>query len=103
MAAGDIFTHPARFDAWGSTIFAHAIGVPVIGSTGAGSAADRIEHGKNGWLFNPEKPEELTRLIQNLFKLKPADFKKLSTNARKTAEEWTPPMAVQTLLGNLPA
>jgi glycosyltransferase involved in cell wall biosynthesis len=101
MAAGDIFTHPARFDAWGSTIFAHAIGVPVIGSTGAGSAADRIEPGKNGWLFNPEKPRELTQLIQNLFKLKPADFKKLSANARKTAEQWLPATGARIIKENL--
>jgi glycosyltransferase involved in cell wall biosynthesis len=101
MAASDAFIHPARFDAWGSTIFAHAIGVPVIGSIGAGSAFDRIENDKNGWLFNPANPIELTKIIANLFKLKPADYKKLGAAARKTAETWRPAKGVKLVLDHL--
>lgn len=101
ISASDSFIHPARFDAWGSTIFAHALGVPVIGSTGAGSALDRIVHNKNGWLFNPAKPAELTKLIGKLLTIKPAELKKIGAAARKTAEQWTPRQGVKIITENL--
>jgi glycosyltransferase involved in cell wall biosynthesis len=101
MATSDIFIHPARFDAWGSTAFAHAVGVPVIGSTGAGSAADRIENGKNGWLFNPAKPRELTKLITKVFSLTPTQAKAMSAAAHKTAQAWAPAKGAAILLEGL--
>ncbi|HEX2859834.1 MAG TPA: glycosyltransferase [Alphaproteobacteria bacterium] len=101
ISAGECFIHPARFDAWGSTIFAHALGVPVIGSTGAGSAFDRIAHGKNGWLFNPAKPAELTKLLGKLLAIKPAELEKMGKAARKTAEEWKPAQGVKTIMEHL--
>lgn len=84
------FLHPARFDAWGATIFAHALGVPVIGSTGAGSAKERIVHGKNGWQFNPDSPRELATWMQAAIELTPAQAKKMSEAATATANQWSP-------------
>lgn len=52
ISNSDIFIHPARFDAYGGTIFAMALGTPVIGSLKAGAAFDRIIHHKNGLLYD---------------------------------------------------
>lgn len=96
------FLHPARFDAWGATIFAHALGVPVIGSTGAGSAKERIEHGINGWQFNPDHPSELTRWMQEAIEATPAHMKKMSLAALKTAREWSPDTGAEMLVTGIP-
>lgn len=103
MAAGEAFIHPARFDAWGSTIFAHAIGVPVIGSTGAGSAYDRIEHGVNGWLFNPDKPSELLEILEAVAATDDKALGKMGKATRKTAEQWSPDNGAQALIESLKA
>ena len=41
-----------------------AVGIPVIGSRMAGSAADRIEHGVNGWLYDCEDVVALANWIR---------------------------------------
>lgn len=98
IAAGEAFIHPARFDAWGSTIFAHAIGVPVVGSIGAGSAYDRIEQGKNGWLFDPTKPATLVEAFETLAATDEKTLAKMGKAARKTAEEWQPSNSAATVI-----
>lgn len=101
MVVGEAFVHPARFDAWGSTIFAHPMSVPVIGSTGAGSAYDRIDDGKDGWLFNPQKPAELLAILENLAAMDEKALAKMGKAARKKAEEWTPAIGTKILMDNL--
>lgn len=101
MVAGDAFVHPARFDAWGSTIFAHPMGVPVIGSTGAGSAYDRIDDGKDGWLFPPDDRAKLVDILKDLAAMDDKAMSKMSKASRKKAEEWTPAIGTKILLDNL--
>lgn len=101
IAASEAFLHPCRFDAWGGTIFAHALGVPVLGSTSAGSAYDRIMHGENGWLYDPENTLELAALMGNLFDLTATQKAKLGEAARATAEAWAPARGADILLGGL--
>lgn len=55
LCAADLSVHPARFDAYGGiTLSAMLAGVPVLGSSGAGSAVDRLDHGVNGWLYEAD-------------------------------------------------
>jgi glycosyltransferase involved in cell wall biosynthesis len=68
IACSDVFIHPARIDAYGGTTLGMALGVPVIGSTGAGAAVDRIEHGLNGFLYEPEDTARLAEYITLLFR-----------------------------------
>jgi len=51
--SGDIFLHPSHFDPFPNVILeAMAVGLPVIGSDAAGSVCDRVEDGKNGFIFS---------------------------------------------------
>ncbi len=65
MAAADVVVHPARFDAFGGiTLTAVGLGVPVIGSRGAGSALELIEDGKSGFLYDAEDVASLCAHIR---------------------------------------
>lgn len=90
LAAADFFIHPARFDAFGGgTLYAMGVGVPVIGSEGAGSAMERIVSESNGLLFAVGDERALAERIERLI-VDGAFRKELAKAARCTAEEWTP-------------
>ncbi len=63
IACSDYFVHPARWDAYGSSIFAMSLGTAVIGSNGAGSVIDRIAHEVNGFVYNASDRGELASVI----------------------------------------
>lgn len=101
VGAADFFIHSARFDAYGGgTLFSMAYGVPVIGSTGAGSAVDRIEHGKNGLLYHAENVPELANAITLL--CEDCEMRgAMGRNARATAEEWDPAKGARILVTSI--
>jgi len=82
MKISDVFVHPARFDSYGGTIYAMEASLPVIGSTKAGAAVDRIVHGINGFLYHPNDIESLSSYISLLY-----DDNILRLNMRKKARE----------------
>lgn len=62
---------------------AFAFGKPVIGSR-RGGIPEMIRHGENGFLFDPEQPDELARLIA-LVAADPFGFEKMGAVARESA------------------
>lgn len=102
ISAADAYLHPARFDAWGTTYVALAQGVPVIGSVKAGSAYDLIQHGVNGWRYEPEDTATLARLMTQVHHLSTAQKQGMAKAALQSMESWQPAQGAQTLLNNLP-
>jgi glycosyltransferase involved in cell wall biosynthesis len=100
IANSHTFVHPCRFDAFGATIFAHALSVPVLGNVNAGAAYDRIVHGENGFLFENDSSDGLAKLIERLFNERD-DLRVMGENARMTALKWSPKNGVQMLKENL--
>ena len=97
IANSDIFLHPARFDSYGGTTLGMALGVPVIGSKGAGAAVDRIDHGVNGFLYDATDTQALAFYITQLlndFGLKHS----IGEAGRKTALQWHPSRGVDILV-----
>lgn len=99
IANSDVFVHPARFDSFGGTTLGMALGVPVIGSIGAGAAVDRIEHGVNGFLYEAEDIEALAGAIVQLYR-DPELKQRMGRAARETALQWHPRRGVEILLQN---
>ena len=97
IANSDIFFHPARFDSYGGTTLAMALEVAVIGSTGAGAAVDRIEHGINGFLY---EPNDTKTLVEHIEKLLNDEYlrKRIASAGRITALNWHPARGVDILL-----
>ena len=90
IASADVFVHPARFDAWGGgTLHAMALGVPVIGSRGAGAANDRVEHGGSGLIYQNDEPALLRDCLRQALE-NPDILKAMGAKARETAERWAP-------------
>lgn len=100
IANSHAFVHPCRFDAFGATIFGHALGVPVLGNMGAGAAYDRVVNSENGYLFKNNNSKELSKLIEKIMKEK-SKLKTLGDNARKTALKWSPKNGVALLKDNI--
>ncbi len=99
IANSDVFIHPARVDSYGGTTLGMALGVPVIGSYGAGAAVDRIKQGKNGFLYYPEDLSTLANFM-TLFYLFPKLKKHMGDEACKTAKSWPPERGVEILYKN---
>ena len=75
------------------------LGVPVIGSKKAGAAAERIVHGKNGILYEPENFQDLSRYIQRVFSDKELE-KNIAKEAHLTALSWKPEKGRNILVDN---
>lgn len=101
VASSDLYVHPARFDAFGGgTLIAMALGIPVVGSTAAGSVVERVINGYNGFIYEPEDYERLAELLIICLEERKL-LEILGKNARKTAERWPPEVGVQILRDNL--
>lgn len=71
------------------TIEAFAHGVPVI-TTDRGGLPDIVTAGETGWVFSPDRPEELAKVILGLGNLSEADFDAMGERCRKAAEGYVP-------------
>lgn len=100
IANSDVFIHPARIDSYGGTTLGMALGVPVLGTYGAGAALDRIQQGRNGFLYQAEDIQTLANLIILLYQ-NPGMRRLMSSEALKTAQEWPPTRGVQILMDNV--
>lgn len=100
IAASDALVHPARFDAFGASIFGLALGTPVIGSTTAGAVIDRVRDGENGFTYPNNDPKQLASVLEKCLQDRES-LEELSPNARATALKWTPTNGVSILQNNL--
>jgi glycosyltransferase involved in cell wall biosynthesis len=100
IANTDVFIHPARFDSYGGTTLGMALGVPVIGSKGAGAAVDRINPGVNGFLYEAEDIHALADAIVRLYQ-DPDLKQRMGQAARETALQWHPMRGVEILRENV--
>ncbi|HNY90360.1 MAG TPA: glycosyltransferase family 4 protein [bacterium] len=66
LSAMDIFAFPSRAEAFGLVLIeAMAVGRPVV-STRCDGVLDIVEEERNGLLFNPAEPGDLTRQVERL-------------------------------------
>ena len=93
IANSDVFVHPARFDSYGGSALGMALGVPVVGSTGAGAAVDRIEHAVNGFLYDVTDTKALAGYITQLLS-NPELRRRIGNAGRQTALQWPPSRGV---------
>lgn len=81
--------HPSRVDPFPNAVLeSMACGLPVIGSNMAGSVVDRVDEGKNGWIFTSDNVEELLQKLEESYQVDESAYKLMSHEARSTAEKW---------------
>ena len=88
-AAAGCFIHPALIEPWGLVVNeAMATGLPVIVSAGAGCADDLVEHGANGFVFDPANVNDLARCMTTL--AGDADLQtRMRARSREIIARWT--------------
>ena len=96
VSNSDLFIHPARYDAYGASIYPLASGIPVIGSINAGVCKERITSGFNGYLFDPNNPTELKEKILTLIQ-NPLSLTKMGLNAFVDSKNHEPAMLINVL------
>jgi glycosyltransferase involved in cell wall biosynthesis len=81
----DVFVFPTWFEGLSLAVLeAMASGLPVLTTTRSG-VADRIENGRNGFLFRPGDRATLTRRLREMA-ASPQRISEMGAAARKTAE-----------------
>ena len=82
----DVFVMPSRMEGLGLSVMeAQASGIPVIASN-VGGIPNLIEHGKTGYLVDPENIEDLAQTIINVLSNRES-AKAVGFNGRKFAEQ----------------
>jgi glycosyltransferase involved in cell wall biosynthesis len=65
LAKSDVLVLPSKSEPWGLVVNeAMTCGMPVLVSDKCGCAADLVEHGKNGFTFDPENQSALEEILQ---------------------------------------
>jgi glycosyltransferase involved in cell wall biosynthesis len=90
FAAADVAIHPSRFDGYGATtLMAAAMGLPAIGTRAAGSAAELIEPGVNGFLYDAEDAQSLAEYLR-VFLRDSNRAREMGLEAGRRASRWSP-------------
>ncbi len=88
MQTSHVFIHSSHFDPFPNVVLeAMAVGLPVIGSNGAGSVVDRIKNKVNGLIFTDNDEQMLAKHINYILNNMPT-LSSMSVAARATAESY---------------
>jgi len=99
FASSDAFLFPSRTETLGLVLLeAMGAGCPVIAAN-SGGIPDIVEHGVNGYLFEPEAGDGLLKATQQLLANPPANLEVLRQQARQEAEKWSWQSATRQLQG----
>ena len=94
--AADVFILPTLEDTWGVvTLEVMLFGKPVLCSTGAGSS-EMIVNSENGYVFDPQKPEQLAELMTKLIE-QPELIPLMGNKSRQIIANYTPASAARSL------
>ena len=84
---GDALILPSYIEPWGLVVNeAMFSGLPVLVSSSCGCSLDLVKNGVNGYIFDPNKLDEIANLIKCI--LYNDDAKKMGENSRKIISEW---------------
>ena len=92
----DVFVLPTLEDTWGVVVLeAMLFGKPILCSNGAGTS-ELIEHGENGYVFEPQDSETLAKLMRQLID-DPQLMVAMGEKSKQVMAQYTPLSASKTL------
>jgi 1,2-diacylglycerol 3-alpha-glucosyltransferase len=90
-ALADAFVHASTTEQWGLVVNeAMATGLPVIVSNRCGCVPDLVAEGKNGFTFNPESVEDLSKLMVDMSRLSDRRLEEMRAESRHIIAGFTP-------------
>jgi glycosyltransferase involved in cell wall biosynthesis len=91
MEQSGILVFPTLADEWGLVVNeAMQAGMPVIGSIYGQASTTLIREGKNGWLYCPDKADELAQKLDCMFSLEDPKLLAMRVAAGETVQDITP-------------
>jgi glycosyltransferase involved in cell wall biosynthesis len=76
-------------ETWGLVVNeAMAAGLPVFVSDRCGCASTLVEHGRNGYTFNPENKEQMAYVLRQFIKLSSDDLNRMGMESEKIIADW---------------
>lgn len=85
------FIHASTAEPWGLVVNeAMASGLPVLVSNRCGCARDLVQHGRNGFGFDPHDPDQLARLMLRLMRLQPGERAAMGLASQEIIADWGP-------------
>lgn len=80
---------PSEFESWGLVVNeALVCGLPVLVSQRCGCAMDLVQDNINGWKFDPDNLDELTRLMLHVQRLEPNAREEMGKRGQEIIAEW---------------
>lgn len=99
FASAAVFALASLREPWGVVVHEAAFaGLPLLLSGKVGAAADLLEEGKNGLLFNPHSPEDLSQKMAQLLTTPAARLAQMGAHSRKLAQKFSPERWAETFL-----
>lgn len=90
LRASDLFVLPTRYDIWGLVINeALASGIPVITSDKCVAGIELIQEGKNGYIFENENSDDLSKCIEKIMSKDDASREEMGINSIQRAQSYT--------------
>jgi 1,2-diacylglycerol 3-alpha-glucosyltransferase len=90
-ALANAFVHASTTEQWGLVVNeAMATGLPVIVSNRCGCVPDLVAEGKNGFTFNPESVEDLSKLMVDMSRLSERCLEEMREESRRIVAGFTP-------------
>ena len=90
-ALADAFVHASTTEQWGLVVNeAMATGLPVIVSNRCGCMPDLVAKGENGFTFNPESVEDLSKLMVDMSRLSDRRLEEMRAESRRIIAGFTP-------------
>jgi glycosyltransferase involved in cell wall biosynthesis len=88
-AQADTLVLPTLSDEWGLVVNeALAMGIPVLGSRYSQAVMELIEPGKNGWIFDPLRAEDVREKIREAYHARGSIQFSSWENFEKTLQAW---------------
>jgi 1,2-diacylglycerol 3-alpha-glucosyltransferase len=92
------FVHASTSEPWGLVVNeAMAAGLPVLVSQRCGCARDLVEEGRNGFTFDPDNVEELSKLMLRLSSMPEGEREAMGRASQEIISRWTPEVFADSL------
>lgn len=102
MRDGGVFVLPSRREPWGVVVQeAAAAGLPILCSTASGAGVHLVQHGYNGFTFEPEDVDHLALLMMRMSSLDVERRGAMGQASHRLSKQFTPQRWAHTLVQGL--
>ncbi len=100
LALADTLVLPSRSEPWGLVVNeAMVCGLPVVVSDRCGCVADLVQNERNGLIFDPEQPRQLTNALTRIIAMTDTDRADMGRAGQEIIAPFSPEKVAKEMLG----